>query len=63
MVMDTEKTGNNRTLSAAQKKHALFLKQKALLELFAEKNAITKAQYEKSLGDLREKMGEEESIC
>ena len=35
----------------------LFRRQKTLLDTFLEKNAITKAQYDKSLGDLREKMG------
>ena len=40
------------------KKHQLFLRQKALLDTFLERNAITKAQYDKSLGDLMEKMGE-----
>ena len=40
-----------------EKKKQLFLKQKKLLETFLERNAISKAQYEKSLGDLRDKMG------
>lgn len=35
----------------------LFRRQKTLLDTFLEKNAITNAQYDKSLGDLREKMG------
>ena len=35
----------------------LFRRQKNLLDTFLEKNAISKAQYDKSLGDLREKMG------
>ena len=46
------------TLSHAEKNHILFLRQKALLETFLEKRAISKEQYEKSLHDLTEKMGE-----
>ena len=42
------------------KKHQLFLRQKELLDTFLEHNAIDKAQYDKSLRDLREKMGEKE---
>ena len=38
-------------------KKALFLRQKQTLDLFLERNAISKKQYEKSLGDLIEKMG------
>lgn len=38
-------------------KQGLFLKQKHLLETFLENGAISQAQYDKSLGDLREKMG------
>lgn len=34
----------------------LFEKQKAMLDLFLEKGAISRAQHDKSLGDLREKM-------
>ena len=44
-------------LSPEEKKKQLFLKQKELLETFLEKNAISKVQYDKSLGDLRDKMG------
>lgn len=44
-------------LSHDEKNHQLYLKQKALLETFLEKNAISKDQYEKSLHDLTEKMG------
>lgn len=46
------------TLSHAEKNHILYLRQKALLETFLEKRAISKEQYEKSLHDLTEKMGE-----
>lgn len=44
-------------LTPEEKKKQLFLNQKKLLDTFLEKNAISKAQYDKSLGDLREKMG------
>ena len=44
-------------LSPDEKKKQLFLKQKHTLDLFFERNAISKEQYDKSLGDLREKMG------
>ena len=46
-----------KKLTPQEKKKQLFLKQKKLLETFLERNAISKAQYEKSLGDLRDKMG------
>ena len=44
-------------LSPEEKKKQLFLKQKELLDTFLERNAISQAQYEKSLSDLRDKMG------
>ena len=44
-------------LPPEEKKKRLFLKQKQTLDLFLERNAISKAQYDKSLGDLVEKMG------
>lgn len=44
-------------LTTKEKKKQLFLNQKKLLDTFLEKNAISKAQYDKSLGDLRDKMG------
>lgn len=44
-------------LSPSEKKIDLFLRQKRTLDLFLERNAISKAQYDKSLGDLIEKMG------
>ncbi len=47
-------------LSSAEKKHKLFLDQKATLDLFLERGAISKKQYEKSLHDLRVKMDEAE---
>ena len=44
-------------LTPEEKKKQLFLKQKQTLDLFLERNAISKAQYDKSLRDLIEKMG------
>ena len=45
-------------MSTAEQRHQLYLKQKELLDTFLEKHAITRAQYEKSLHDLTEKMEE-----
>ena len=45
-------------LSYDEKNHQLFLKQKTMLAMFLERGAITQAQHDKSLHDLREKMGE-----
>ena len=45
------------TLSPEEKKNLLFLNQKQTLDLFLERNAISQAQYNKSLHDLIEKMG------
>ena len=45
------------TLTPEEKKNKLFQEQKKTLDLFLEKGAITQTQYNKSLGDLREKMG------
>ena len=47
-------------LSYEEKNHQLYLKQKALLDLFLERGAITQAQHDKSLHDLTVKMGEAE---
>lgn len=44
-------------LSAEEKRKQLFHRQLALLDQFLERNAITQAQYDKSLSDLCEKMG------
>ncbi|MBR4765757.1 MAG: hypothetical protein IK085_03210 [Clostridia bacterium] len=40
-----------------EKKIDLYLQQKKTLDLFLERHAITQAQYDKSLGDLTDKMG------
>lgn len=44
-------------MSPGQKKKQLFLNQKELLDKFLARHAISQAQYDKSLGDLIEKMG------
>lgn len=48
---------NWRELSPDEKKLQLFLEQKKTLGLFLERGAISQKQYDKSYGDLREKMG------
>ena len=45
------------TLAPNEKKKALFLKQKELLGTFLSHHAISQAQYDKSLRDLKVKMG------
>ena len=55
MMNDSQTSWEN--LPPEEKKKRLFLKQKQTLDLFLERNAISKAQYDKSLGDLVEKMG------
>ena len=49
-------------LTPEEKKVDLYLRQKKTLDLFLERNAISKAQYDKSLGDLTEKMGMQELL-
>lgn len=44
-------------LTPEEKKRQLFLDQKALLDTFLRTGAISQAQYDKSFGDLKEKMG------
>ena len=44
-------------LTPEEKKKQFFLNQKKTLDLFLERRAISQAQYDKSLGDLKEKMG------
>ncbi|MBR6987991.1 MAG: hypothetical protein IKH82_07965 [Clostridiales bacterium] len=44
-------------LSPEDKKKQLYLNQKQTLDAFLERGAISRAQYDKSLGDLTEKMG------
>lgn len=43
-------------LSYNEKNRQLFFQQKGLLDTFLEHHAISKEQYDKSLGDLKKKM-------
>ena len=43
--------------TAEMKKRDLYFRQKELLDTFLENGAISRAQYDKSLGDLTVKMG------
>ena len=45
-------------LTYREKNHQLFLEQTETLDRFLETGAITKAQHDKSLHDLKEKMDE-----
>lgn len=47
-------------MTFAEKKHFLYLKQKAMLDTFLAHGAITQAEHDKSLHDLTVKMGEAE---
>ena len=49
----------NEPKTAEQKKRDLYLRQKELLDTLLEHGAISRAQYDKSLGDLTAKMGME----
>lgn len=53
----TQKQVEWEQMTPSQKKKQLFLNQKELLDKFLERHAISQAQYQKSLGDLRLKMG------
>ena len=52
-MMDQTELG---LLTYEEKQLELFNRQKKLLDTFLEHHAITKEQYDKSLGDLKEKM-------
>ena len=56
--MDREKEVDQA--SSEDRKRDLYLRQKQLLDTFLGNGAISRAQYEKSLGDLTRKMGYEE---
>ena len=47
-------------LTPEEKRHQLFLKQKQTLLDFLERNAISQEQFDKSFGDLMQKMGYDE---
>ena len=53
---------NWQGLTEKEKKKQLFLSQKETLDTFLAKGAISQAQYDKSYGDLKIKMGIEEEI-
>jgi len=55
-----DRTESWNGLTHEQKNHELFLREKEMLDLFLAHGAITRAQHDKSLHDLTEKMGEEE---
>ena len=55
--MEREQVETWEKLSPEEKKHRLYENQKELLDKFLERHAISRAQYDKSLGDLTEKMG------
>ena len=55
-----DRTESWNGLTHEQKSHELFLREKEMLDLFLAHGAITRAQHDKSLHDLTEKMGEEE---
>ena len=55
-----DNSANWDKLTHEQKNHQLYLKQKQILDMFLEHGAISKAQHDKSLHDLTEKMGETE---
>ena len=57
MNMKVDKQMTLEGLTPQEKKKRLFLKQKETLDLFRERNVIDQMQYDKSLGDLRDKMG------
>lgn len=56
-MSDAENNAGLQRLSPEEKRKQLYIKQKNLLEMFLELGAISKAQFDKSLGDLTEKMG------
>ena len=58
-MSDAENNAGLQQLSPEEKRKQLYIKQKNLLEMFLERGAISKAQFDKSLGDLTEKMGTE----
>ncbi len=47
-------------LSLEEKNHQLYLQQKKTLDTFLAHGAISQAEHDKSLRDLREKMGEKD---
>ena len=58
-VKDQVNTVEKESMTAEEKKRGLYLRQKELLDTFLEHGAISRVQYDKSLGDLTVKMGME----
>lgn len=57
-LLNEVRTGHSNLMTKERwQKVELFRRQKNLLGTFLERNAISQAQYDKSLGDLRDKMG------
>ena len=57
-LLNEARTGHSNLMTKERwQRVELFRKQKNLLDTFLERNAISQAQYDKSLGDLRDKMG------
>ena len=54
-----EQVPAQKQMTAEEKKRDLYLRQKQLLNTFLEHGAISRSQYDKSLGDLTVKMGME----
>ena len=57
-----DKNLNWEQMSPEEKKWQLFLSQKATLDAFLERNAISKQQYDKSFNDLKIKMEFEDKL-
>ena len=55
--MEYELCEEYKGLSKEAQKRRLFENQKDVLDKFLERGAISQAQYDKSLGDLKTKMG------
>ncbi len=51
-----QEQAGDKQMTAEEKKRDLYLRQKQLLDTFLEHGAISRAQYDKSLGDLTVKM-------
>lgn len=57
-LLNEVRTGHSNLMTKERwQKVELFRRQKNLLDTFLDRNAISQAQYDKSLGDLRDKMG------
>ena len=59
--MDTTSNAARDSMTPEEKRRELYDRQVALLDTFLEHGTISKAQYDKSLHDLTEKMGYRET--